>query len=284
MAQLQTVGRYVEAPGDPHLPAREQLLASDAPPLPAAEPVRVSAQDAAVECRRQLAATGLASVLLDEPMTDADYIEFGALIGTAMPETDPAVQGFVVDGVVLNVRSDHGATADVSLQPFATSYLTLHSESSGRPLHQQPRYISLMCCDPGEDEAASQTVLVPMAAVAAALSGDALRVLTGTRYRVNGEVPTIARYEGGRPVFSFRDFFGQPLDWESAAAAEVGEVNQALRDLLAAMYECAETVGTQWKPGLLVVLDNTVFFHGKRAGGGIRPRRPRHLKRLRLLA
>jgi hypothetical protein len=233
---------------------------------------------------RQLAERGLALVRLDAPLPDAEFIALGEMLGEPMPETDPAVRPFVERDVLLNLTAVHGATDDVSLQPFATGSLTLHSESSGRPAAQQPRYIVLMCCDPGDDGASAQTVLVSMADVARGLSERARRVLSHTRYRGPHDLPTVARSCGGRVAFSFRDFNGQPLEWESMLPdLDQRAAEDTFRELLAVMYEPSGATGVHWTPGLLVVIDNTYFFHGRTAGPSVVPKRRRHLKRLRLV-
>ncbi|MFC3346590.1 TauD/TfdA family dioxygenase [Streptomyces echinoruber] len=225
---------------------------------------------------------GLALVHLDQPLANKDFQQLGSLLGTAIPETDGAVQPYVDDGVILNLVADKGQTQDVSLQPFATNALSLHSEGSGRSTADQPRYIVLMCVEPGDASAAS-TVLVPMAAVDAGLSEEERRLLAATRYHSAPGVPTIARFQQGRTVFSFRDFQGSPLRWACVAdGAGEQSVNGALRRLLAQMYDPGHARAVSWSRGLLVVIDNTWFFHGRTAGVSRTTDRPRHIKRLRI--
>jgi alpha-ketoglutarate-dependent taurine dioxygenase len=229
-----------------------------------------------------LAADGLAMVRLDRPLDRERFLAFGRLLGTAMPETDPAVQPYVEESVVLNLVTAYPKTGDPNLQPFAANSLNLHSEGSGRPAAGQPRYIVLMCCEPGVSTAA-QTVLVPMSRVAAALSTMDLYVLERLRYRHGMELPTIVYTVAGRPVFSFRDFGSQLLEWTFAGDA-VQSVNPALRALLAAMYGADVASGVRWKTGMLVVIDNTYFFHGRTSGVATTADCRRHLKRLRIAA
>jgi hypothetical protein len=184
--------------------------------------------------------------------------------------------------VVLNLRDVHGATGDVALQPFSRGPLTLHSEGSGRPVADQPRYLVLMCLHPGGSAVAAQTALVPMAAVAAALDERSLAVLTRTRYRASIAGPAIARTLGGRVVFSFRDFAGQQLEWAHTGDADAAEVAGVLRGLLACLYRPDPATGVHWAPGLLVVLDNRRWFHGRTAAPAGAAPGGRHLKRLRL--
>ncbi|MFJ4963924.1 TauD/TfdA family dioxygenase [Streptomyces sp. NPDC088729] len=228
---------------------------------------------------------GFASARLGSPLPVRQLLQFGSLLGTPQPETDPAVLPFTEERVVLNLRSVRKRTADPALQPFARDALALHSEGSGRGVAQQPRYIVLMCRAPG-GAAAAQTVLVPMAEVASRLDREERRLLTATVYRA-GTPPPVLRYEEERPVFSFRDFMGQRLRWRYTPEParepepEPERVNAALRRLLAAMYTTRAS-GVRWEAGLLVVVDNRRFFHGRTAapasGVGLR-----HLQRLRVV-
>lgn len=200
-----------------------------------------------------------------------------------MPETDAAVLPYVEHGIMLNLTADAGRTSDASLQPFATNFLTLHTEGSTRPADRQPRYIVLMCCEPGYGTAA-RTVLVPMAEVRRRLSTRDADLLSRVRYRDAAAMPPLLRDVGGCPVFSFRDFHTQPLEWVlDGEEAEAGEVDPALRRLLTAMYRPAGSRAVEWQRGMLLAVDNHRFFHGRTAGDGRVPETPRHLKRLRLL-
>ncbi|MEU6243471.1 TauD/TfdA family dioxygenase [Streptomyces sp. NPDC047024] len=230
---------------------------------------------------RDIRRRGLGVVRLDEPLSNDSFLKLGSSLGTAIPETAPAVQPYVEDGVLLNLRADAGITRDVSLQPFASNPLSLHSEGSGRSLADQPRYIVLMCVEPGDNSAS--TVLVPMAEVASDTSDEDLRLLRATRYADAPGVPPVVRSQGDHTVFSFRDFQQDPLRWICEAdGATQHAVNGALGRLLARMYGARGTSGVLWSRGLLVVIDNTRFFHGRMAGLPRAAARTRHLKRLRI--
>lgn len=281
------VGEFLERGNDIHCDRRSALLEA-ASPLPDLlvelfGTDRVEPDDANRVAVAQLAEHGLAAIQLTRPLTDDEYVGFGSALGTVIPETDPATLARTSHGTILNLRSTDVRTDDVALQPFATNPLSLHSESSGRAVAEQPRYIVLMCMDPGEDDAAPRTVLVSMGTVAARLSADDLDRLARTRYRDAPGVPPIARRLADRYVFSFRDFQGTPLKWV-AEAPEPTETDMAdtLRRLLAAMYASTGALAVRWTPGLLVVIDNTAYFHGRTAGTECPTRRPRHLKRLRI--
>ncbi|MEV4000446.1 TauD/TfdA family dioxygenase [Streptomyces halstedii] len=283
-----TQGSFRTSPSDPHVALRGRLL-SNATPLPGPTVRRLpghrtdDANGLHQEISEQLWGRGLAAVQLDEPLPHDRYIELSRFLGTAIPESDPAVQPFVQGGVVLNLRSKHAPTAEVPLQPFARNSLSLHSESSGAAVTDQPRYIMLMCAEPGDRSSFARTVLTPMPAVARRLSPGTLQVLSRTRYRDSPKAPAIARHLDGRWVFSYRDFLDQELRWtHSDPDTDPVTVNAALRDLLTAMYAPEEAVGVSWRRGLLVVIDNTFYFHGRTAGAAAPPQRQRHLQRLRI--
>ncbi|MFF7700763.1 TauD/TfdA family dioxygenase [Streptomyces lydicus] len=281
-----TSGCFAESKADQHLALRHELLETDAALTlqPNAHlPPDAGADNAATLLRDRLTADGYALLQLDEPLSTADFIAVGKTLGDPMPETDAAVLPYVEHGIMLNLTADAGRTSDASLQPFATNFLTLHTEGSTRPAQRQPRLIVLMCCEPG-DGTAARTVVVPMAAVRRRLSPDDAALLARVRYRAADPPPPLLRTVDGAPVFSFRDFHTAPLEWElSGDPADGDEVGPALRRLLAAMYHPAEARAVEWRRGMLLAVDNHRFFHGRTAGDGRVPEIPRHLKRLRLL-
>lgn len=281
-------GKFVERPADAHVRQRQELLSSCAVLPPPRGTVHTAKADEFPDLATELLlpdlrAAGFAAVRLDTPLDNDRFRAFGDLLGTPMPERDPAVQPFVEDGVILNLVTRHGHTDDANLAPFARNYLSLHSEGSGRALAGQPHYIVLMCVEPGDDVTAARTVLVPMAGVAERLTDAQLATLAGTRYADNDQAPMIARRTDGRIVFSFRDFLDQPLHWTHGGDGTPDDVTDALRALLAAMYAPGAAYGVHWAPNLLIVLDNTFSFHGRTAGATGACATDRHLKRLRVV-
>ena len=282
-------GSFLEQPADPHVRLRSALLDGGVP-LPGANLDATNLRVADFpQCILQhlfpaLRKTGLGVVRFDELLSDEQLITLGSLLGSPMPELDPEVQPYVTKEVILNLVSELGRTANPALQPFATTFLSLHSERSGQPVREQCRYIVLMCCDPGDTGMAAQTVLVPMSSVHRGLTGHEIALLAQTRYRRNEKGPFLLRNLDGRPVFSFRDFRADRLEWVFAGAD--GEappaINAAIQSLLVSMYSGRDAFGVQWAERLLVVIDNTFYFHGRTAGQGERGKRPRHLKRVRV--
>lgn len=279
-------GEIAEQPDAPYVRRRDRLLRGghhfpELGPVTAVSAARFL-PTGLPQVQADLAERGFAIRQLDRPLDTAEFRGLGDALGAPIPETDAQVQPFVEDGVILNLISRHAETADVSLQPFATNYLSLHSEGSGRPVGQQPRYLALMCREPGADDDEAQTVLTSMAGVAGRLSLAQTRTLARTCYRHAGGDPWIARRQDGRQAFSFRDFMGQTLRWTHDGPAKDPQlVDDALRALLEAMYDPDGMVAVRWRPGLLVVFDNTFFFHGRTARITA-PTRRRHLMRLRV--
>jgi hypothetical protein len=281
-------GTFVEAAADPHVSLRQELLESGQP-LGAPGPLRHTDAESLLAQMRgpwglSLQARGLLCVQLEAPLSSVELARLGQELGNPLPETDPAVQPYVDSDIILNLVSEHANTDDVALQPFATNALTLHSESSGRPASEQPRYIVLMCREPGLD-IGTQTVLVPMAEVERQLTPRDLHTLSETRYQSAHDVPPIVRRLGDRYVFSFRDFFGQALRWTCPCEGETeASVNASLRRLLAAMYAPRAALGVRWSRALLVIMDNTFFFHGRTRALESASGPRRHLQRLRILS
>ncbi|MFE4857457.1 TauD/TfdA family dioxygenase [Streptomyces sp. NPDC056670] len=280
-------GTYRESPASPHVTLRRALLGArrthPAPPFP---PLRGRAADpvatAEAVLREQLAPHGVAVADLDRPMTNAELVEFGSVLGVPQPERAPDVAARVEDGVVLHLVSAPTATHDPKGQPFAANELSLHTESSGVPVSAQPRYIALMCLSPGGDGRTAQTVVVPMSGVHDSLSPQARDILTRLRYDRPGPLPAVLRRVDGRPVFAIRDFMDTPMPWTlDGPTGRTDAVDDALRELYAAMYG-APSSGFAWTRGRLVVIDNSVHFHGRTRAAGIAGTSARHLKRLRI--
>ncbi|WP_068874051.1 MULTISPECIES: TauD/TfdA family dioxygenase [unclassified Phenylobacterium] len=238
--------------------------------------------DLAPSLQAGVEADGYAIARSSEPVNDETLIELAMAFGLPTPERDPAVLPFTSRGVILNLRSTLPQAGDVALQPFTSGELSLHSESSRKPLAGQPRYLLFLCCDPGVAEAQALTLLTPMAGVAARLDPAARRILEGVRYDGPPGAPSVLREAEGRPVFSFRDFQDEPLDWTyEGPQIDPEGVSAALRSLLWAMYGC-QALGLAWSAGLVLLLDNRRYFHGRTSAGPARGGPPRHLKRLRL--
>lgn len=286
-------GIFVSGTTDAHIAPRADLLerlgSELAPPLLTVP--EVSAEDfpgrALDDFVGRLEKDGLAGALLDRPLSDERFRAFGEVLGTPLPETDPAVLPRVSLDVVLNLVGERSRTENVALQPFAANPLSLHTEGSGRPVAEQPRYIVLMCCEPGDVTSAAQTVLAPMDAIGSRLTPRERETLSRTRYRRNAQGPPILRDVDGRQVFSFRDFLAEPLEWTYSGTDTTPDitsdtVNTVLRGLLTAMYAPGGHTGVRWERGLLLAIDNTFYFHGRRAGTSSVPARRRHLKRLRI--
>ena len=281
-------GAYREHHTDAHVALRGDLLSGTRTlPAPPVHPIHATSSRITAEllCATQdaLGARGIAVILLDDVADDEWFIGFGQALGTPIPELAPAVQPHVGHSVILNLVSEYGRTEDVDLQPFSTNFLSLHTESSGRPVRRQPRYLALMCCDPGGADSAAQTILVPNGLVANRIAAPTQHILRGTRYRSNVDGPYLMRSEGDRVVFSFRDFMSDTLEWtHEGGVSDVDKVNSGIRALLAAMYAREGAFGTTWVRGMILILDNTHFFHGRTAGREAAVGQRRHLKRLRI--
>lgn len=277
---------FQEHSDDTHVLARERLMAEEHS-FPREQIVAANDVAQAIDWAQvALKATGAAFLQLEEPFNDKSFLCFSQALGEPEQEHDPVALPHTTEGVILSLTTLHGHAADVSDQPFSTDYLRLHTESSRRAAHRQPRYIVLMCLEPGGEETRAQTLLVPMVDVAARLDADTLTVLKRIRYANSPDAPPILRDGPYGPIFSFRDFGEDALAWKSAdpeehVDAETG--NAALRALLAALHQGGDWSGVTWQRGLLVVIDNFRYFHG-RSLAGVKPTGTRRvLKRIRIL-
>jgi len=271
-------GCYVESEADEHVILRERLLRQGTRLSPLPLDLHVPPGELPV-----IAETGLVVFDFGDPLDDTVLVALGDRLGEAMSEAHESVQPFVDRGVILNLVTQYADTSNVDLQPFATNFIALHTESSGRRLEEQPRFIVLMCVEPGDEATNAQTVVVPMDGLVRKLAADELSILSRTRYRHNVGVP-IVRDVAGRQVFCFRDFMSDELMWTYAGEDRTeDEVNGAIRALLRAVYSEEAAFGVTWRRGMIVVIDNTFFFHGRTAGTAT-SERPRHLKRLRILS
>ncbi len=196
-------GTFRQRPEQPHITLRRQLLDGSSSLSNPAPPRKASAADVegvGALAQEQLTEHGVVAISLDRPMTNREYLAFGALLGTAQLEHSPAVQPFVEEGVILNLVTCEPATSNPDLQPFAANWLALHSESSSLPIAAQPRFVSLMCLAADGDSAA-ETVLVPMRQVFDALTDEDRKLLANTRYDGRDEAPPAAAVRPRPPGF-----------------------------------------------------------------------------------
>lgn len=280
------IGTFLEDAADLHVGRREALLASSALPAPTLPRLVGRAvsflSDGRVLAEAAVRSHGLAIVQLDAPLSVEEFIRFARSLGSLVPERDPAVLPYVEAEAILHLRTSDGRTENVSRQPFASNFLTLHTESSGHATAEQPRFVALMCVEQGDPDASPQTVVVPMAAVVERLTAATIAVLQRTRYDNDRGSPSILRHEDGRWIVCFRDFHRQSLAWAHDGDAPPARVNAAIRELLAAMYEHERAAAVRWQRGMMVVVDNQVYFHGRSEGRQVQGETRRHLVRARI--
>ncbi len=227
-----------------------------------------------------VASAGIAELQLDRPLSDGEFIDFGRLFGTLIPESDPEISEFITQRYILDLRTQLPAGAPAELQPFAEDPLTFHTEGSRRPAAGQPRFLIFQCIVPPPCDSGGQTLLRGAGQVSAMLPADSRSTLAGVAYDSDG-MPPLYRSEGGG-MFSFRDFADTPLAWRctgQAATRTAEEVHAAFRDLLLALYDERHVRGIWWQANSLVIIRNQRFFHGRSAAAA----GSRHLRRLRVL-
>lgn len=278
------IGCFLQHETQRHVAPRGRCLAGNGPRRTTPKPLDGAAarlEEVGESIRVQLDGVGVALVQLDRSLVDQELLVLGALLGDPQPERSPDLAPMVAHEVILNLRTIWGPTDDPTRQPFASNPLTLHTESSGAPPGHRPRLIILACVDPGRHTGGAETLVVPMVDVAAHLGVRAKAILSSTAYDAPKLLPPVLRLDDP-PLFAFRDFRGAPLRWTHwGDARDDREVDRAIEALLEAMY-LTPAIAVQWRPGLLVVIDNERCFHGKTAGDPPDGAPFRHLKRLRL--
>ncbi len=286
-AMTDVEGVFQESPGDRHVGLRSEMLDPAHAPAPVLPVSPSNERDASELARARLEVDGHCLIRMPDVLSNEGYLRFCAKLGRAEKEHDPVARPYTDNEVILNLVSETGSTTNPSRQPFSTTGLTLHTESSLRAAGNQPRFIALMCVDPGADPTTARTLLVPMDAVTAGLSVEHQAVLRQMRYRTNTSGPCLMRSGPHGPVFSFRDFGVQECLWSGPLsgprAAAVDRGNKAISALLTAMYGANDCYGVTWERGLILIIDNQRFFHGRTAGRHDPSKPPRHLKRQRLL-
>lgn len=260
---------------------RDRVLRTVEPlPAPPLQPAPVSdIEDAETALKDQIAEHGLGWIQFAEPLADADFAELGRRFGHLMVEDAPDVQPFVTDQVILNLRQSQ-LSGRVEEAPFEAKELLLHTEGSRRPAAQQPRFIVLYCVDAGSDHG-SQTVLIPFADVLDRLDVATRELLQVTHDARADQTPHVLEPWGQGLAFSFRDLGDETYLWETPHSPD--DAQAALDDILQTCYSTGEVYGSHWSPGMLMVIDNRRWFHGRTWS---RPAEgspvPRHLKRLRI--
>ena len=276
-------GAYIEQPFHRHVDPREELLrrAEWLPEpewIPRFELRADELQDAAEEVRGALRATGIAKLVPERVLSNAELVAFGGRFGRVMiHETSPRLRGHVEDDLVLNLRQDYEETQEYDIALVSRNYLSLHSEVCVKPLPKQPRLIALLCVQPSAPDTGGQTVFVPMAAVHECLTADQAAILSATNFAEFPHSPPWLSRRDGRPVFSFRDFGTDVLYWRYVGTdqhVDVAAVNDAVKALLRAMHDPGLMFGLHWRRAELVIFDNCVFFHGRTfIGEGVGARR-----------
>ncbi|NOQ71177.1 MAG: hypothetical protein GQ574_04185 [Crocinitomix sp.] len=229
---------------------------------------------------------GLLIIQLDKLLSSDTLLNVCSELGTPIAEnpTDEVLVPYIEKEVILNVISNN-TNGNSASQPFTKRHLNLHTECSRRKVVDQPRYLAFMCCDEGELSSA-QTVLVPMKEVFDKLSEKDKKILKNVRYSSDLQTPPFLRTDReNRNIFSIRDFYPDPMYWsfdDENHAYTAADIHESIKILLSHMYSVENTSGITWKNGMLVIVDNTIFFHGKSASDQIDIEKTRHLKRLRI--
>jgi alpha-ketoglutarate-dependent taurine dioxygenase len=207
---------------------------------------------------------GLGVADFDRPLDPASLLRLSWVFGEPVEEDAPDVQPFVVDRAVLRLDASV-RDPSVALQPFSSSWITLHSEGSRRPAGQRPTFLLFQCLVPPRPGDGGQTLLRDARDVVRGLGDSSVDVLARTALAGGRSgTPVLTSADSG-PVLTFRDPAPDPVRWESDADPD--RVQPALLDLLTAVYDAARVRGVHWRRNRLVVLSNTRFLHGRSVAG-----------------
>jgi hypothetical protein len=285
MRPLDGVYRQDAAAG--YVARRARILGGEwtPPPIEGFASPRCNARDEDALARLlgvMLAADGLAAVTLGDPLESAALVRVAERLGRPVPERSPEVQAFVEHGVVLNLRPAFDETAEVERQPFATNFISLHTEGSMAPPDRRPALLLFQCRETDADASGGKTVVLSMADVVARLPFELAAILRRTGYRGRAASDPILAEIGGSFRLTFRDFMYTPLEWTCWASrpnVDATDVNHALRTLHEALY-AAPLHHVPYTAGTLFVLDNRRFLHGRTRI--MYPDSRRHLQRVRI--
>lgn len=284
-------GTFIESTGAPHRQLRQAVLRNLACTSPASFLTSKTTQacqatTALSEILPSLHAVGAATLQCERPLQNDELVTLGQQLGSLLPETAAPIQPYVESGVILNLRSYHRDTTDLHLQPFAANYITLHTECSTRPLSNQPRYLLLACVTPPNPLDGGNTLIVSMDAVHQQLSARHSAALKRIHSARAPAAPSILHNNLGRPTFCFRDPESEAFPWRYEPQDPLltpADIDEALTALLLAMYDSRALRRIPWQTGLIAIIDNTRFFHGRTALNFQHCHPPRHLQRLRIL-
>jgi alpha-ketoglutarate-dependent taurine dioxygenase len=285
------VGRFVESAADRHVALRERTLRRlrwfPAPTGVEAIPARADeSQGYIAKARTALDARGVALLQLDRALSNSELISLSETFGTPLSQPNPRTQPWVEDHVILNLRADHSETDDHAWGLlFAENYVMLHTELAARPATSQPRHILLQCIEPPPPNGGGQTVLVAMDRVRRSLGDRQAAILQETRHVEHPTAPPFLRREGRRDIFSFKDVHKGGIAWRydgGDPSVVSGDLDDALRKLLLALYDPVGVTGIWWKRSTLAIIDNQRFLHGRTFAPRGADRPPRHLRRVRV--
>jgi alpha-ketoglutarate-dependent taurine dioxygenase len=265
---------------------RQHLLIEQQLDLPRAEVLMPeNIQDFAnLQLKQYLKENHFCLIKLKKLLTNEEFLAFGTVLGTPIKEfaSDKVVAPYIENEVILNIISNNAVKDNPSSQPFTSRYLTLHTECSRRKAEDQPKYLVFMCCNSGHHSEA-KTIMIPREKVLKALKPEEIAILKHTHYAQ--DTPSLIREENDHLIFSFRDFYPEAMNWVYKGKEEKTEeeINEAITSLLLKMYDPQNANGIAWEKGLIMVLDNRYFFHGKQKSNQIELTNTRHIKRLRII-
>lgn len=260
-------GTFVAANVPGLVASRNQVLGRDIhhPPLHCASIDQATAGDMPALAERLLSSLAYSPVVFAKmaaPLEEATLLAIGRAMGNVLQETDGETQPFVRQGAILALDTVFGDDVESALQPFSTAPIALHTEGSRAPRSVRPSILIFHCVQPASADAGGQTVVSLVDDIVEHLTYEVREVLTKTRFASHPVGESVLAWQAGSWNLAYRDLQLEPMVWANDAGMPGRLVDNALCDLLRAMY-AAPIHSLPFRSGSLVVISNPKVVHGR---------------------
>lgn len=236
----------------------------------------------------ELNKNGIAVINCNKHLETREFIDIAEFFGLPMVEFCPKIQTFVQDQVVLNINTVYDTTKCIEHQPFASNFISMHTENSLSPPEKRSSLLLFQCIDPPLPGSGGHTVLISINNLIKKLSLKTRNILEKTCYKGRELNDPILEVINNSYHLKFRDFMYEPLEWVYWSSSKIPNdlnigmnINNAIENLLCSIYKSSFN-RVDWRKGTIVLIDNTKFMHGRTAQSALKNSN-RHLQRIRIL-